>query len=212
MVLANRFTFFTLLISPKFIHGMGCLAAGMGQWLLRWLPTAQEGLWPQSITVLPSLCTLRSEAPSHAASHREPSLNSRSDKKQWEKKAESVWGTSFLPLLNFWALPGMKNVCCGKCCVASMEHIPGCRQGYFLRAWSWRSYRVLSYSLSANICCKGGRTVVFSLPLCLLLYAWEAGSEMSLLPPWGWKQTTCGLLLGPGLCAAGGSKKTQKCS
>lgn len=101
MVLANRFTFFTLLISPKFIHGMGCLAAGMGQWLLRWLPTAQEGLWPQSITVLPSLCTLRSEAPSHAASHREPSLNSRSDKKQWEKKAESVWGASSLPLLNF---------------------------------------------------------------------------------------------------------------
>lgn len=65
MVLANCFTFFTLLMSLKFMHGMGCLADGMGQWLLRWLATGQEGFSLQNTTALPSLRTLRSEAPSH---------------------------------------------------------------------------------------------------------------------------------------------------
>lgn len=218
MVLANRFTFFTLLISPKFTRGMGCLAAGRGQWLLRWLPTGQEGLCPQSIMALPSSCTLRSEAPSHTAPHREPSPNSQSDlqeamgEKRWEYLGRFFPATA--EFLSFtWnekcLLWPWQVLCC------SHGAHPWLQAGYLLRAWSWRSYPVLAYSLSADICCKGGRTMVFflpCLPLCLLLYAWKAGSEMSLLPPWGWKQTTCGLLLGPGLCAAGGCKKTQKWS
>lgn len=110
MVLANRFPFFTPLMSPKLVHGMGCVADGIGPVVPQMAPYCQEGLCPQSITALPSQCTLRSETPSHTASDREQSPSSQSDLELavGEKSWKSL-GHFFPSLLNFGALCGMMS-------------------------------------------------------------------------------------------------------